>query len=379
MAVDLVGLPDVQFADTDTGRVESAVVTMYEGITNSTLYPGDPVRLFLSTLAAVIAQRNIILDFTGKQNLLRYARGAFLEHLGALLQVGRLDAAPAKTTMRFTLEAPRPAALLIPAGARVTADSITYFATDALLIIPAGAEYGDIAATCQRAGKDGNGLLPGQVNRTVDPQPFIASVANLEETSGGADIEDDESLRNRIRLKPESFTTAGSELAYIYWALTAHPDIEDVSIVSPEFMGIVNVFVLLSGGRIPGPAGPEIEAVTDVLSAYKIRPLTDFVTVFPVDEFPIDYTVEWFVTQAQSSRITQIQDGIREAVAEYEAWQTARIGRDIVPDKLVQLCQGAGAKRVVLNGLDFARLDNSIVAKFLDNPARVSFGGVEAE
>jgi phage-related baseplate assembly protein len=378
MAADLTGLPDVQFADLDTGHVESAIITMYEGLTNSTLYPGDPVRLFLSTLANIIAQRNILLDFTGKQNMLRYARGAFLEHLGALLQVERLDAVPAKTTMRFTLEAPRPTAILIPSGVRVTADSVTYFATDALLIIPAGAEYGDITATCQRTGKDWNGLLPGQITKAVDPQPFIASVENIEETSGGADIENDESLRNRIRLKPESFTTAGSELAYVYWALTAHPDIRDVAVVSPV-PGIVNVFVLLSGGRIPDAGGTEIEAVTNMLSGYKIRPLTDFVTVFPVNEFPIDYTVEWFITPAQSSRVAEIQDGIKAAVAEYEAWQTERIGRDIIPDKLIQLCQGAGAKRIVLDGLDFTRLDQTLIASFVDNPDRINFGGVENE
>jgi len=378
MSADFTGLPDVQFAELDTGRVESAIITMYEGLTNSTLYPGDPVRLFLSTLANIITQRNILLDFTGKQNLLRYARGAFLEHLGALLQVSRLDAAPAKTKMRFTLEAPRPTAVLIPAGARVTADGITYFATDALLIIPAGAEYGDIAATCLRAGKDWNGLLAGQINRMVDPQPFVASVENLEETSGGADIENDESLRNRIRLKPESFTAAGSEQAYIYWALTAHPDVTDVSVVSP-MPGIVNVFVLLSGGRIPEAGGTEIKAVTDMLSDYKVRPLTDFVTVFPVDKLPIDYTVKWFITPAQSNRVTEIQESITAAVAKYEAWQTIRIGRDVIPDRLIQLCQGAGAKRVALDGLDFAQLDKSLVAKFVDNPDRISFGGVEDE
>jgi hypothetical protein len=46
---------------------------------------------------------------------------------------------------------------------------------------------------------------------------------------------------------------------------------------------------------------------------------------------------------------------------------------------LIQLCQGAGAKRVVIDGLDFAQLGKSTVARFIDNPDRISFGGLEDE
>jgi hypothetical protein len=91
MTFDINSLPDVQFADLDTATVQSAIITYYEGLTLSVLYPGDPVRLFLSTLAAVIAQRNVLLDFTGKMNLLRYATGAYLDQIAAMYDVQRLQ------------------------------------------------------------------------------------------------------------------------------------------------------------------------------------------------------------------------------------------------------------------------------------------------
>ena len=289
MALDLTGLPDVRFVDTDTAKVESAILTLWEGITNSVLFQGSPERLFLSTLAYIIAQRNVLLDYTGKQNMLRYAEKEFLDHLGAWLGVERLPASPALTVARFTLQEPRPNAVLIPAGTRITADGVTYFATDGLLVIPAGAEYADIAATCQKSGKEWNGIAPGDINKMVDPQPFVKSVENLYETSGGADTEDDESLRYRINLKPESFSTAGPELAYVYWTLSAHPDISDASVISP-LPGVVNVFALLNGGRIPDIEGPEIKAIENILiTDNKIRPFTDFVTILPVDAHEIDY------------------------------------------------------------------------------------------
>lgn len=377
-SVDLTGLPEVQFCELDTAKIESAMITTYEAVANTVLYPGDPVRLWITTQAAYVAQLHIIIDYTGKQNLLRYAEGAYLEHLGALLQVGRQDAKAAKTVVRFTLQTAQPAALIIPAGVRVTADGKIYFATDALCIVPAGSLTADIAATCQIDGTDGNGLLAGQINKLVDPQAYVAKVENTTTTSGGADVESDDSLRNRIRLQPESFTTAGSTLSYVFWALSAHQDVADVSVVSPV-PGTVNVLVLLSGGRVPEVGGAELEAVTNAVSAEKRRPLTDQVSVMPVAVETVDYTVTWFITEAQSSRVAEIQDGIAAAVAEYEAWQTVKIGRDINPDKLVRLCVGAGAKRVELDGLAFTPLDGTQVTQIAERADRIRFGGIEGE
>ena len=67
---ELFGLPNVQFAELDTAKIEANIIKVYEGIQNTTLFPGDPVRLFLSTLAAVIGQLYVTIDYTGKQNLM---------------------------------------------------------------------------------------------------------------------------------------------------------------------------------------------------------------------------------------------------------------------------------------------------------------------
>ena len=51
-------MKDILFADTDSASVEKAVLTAYEQISATTLYPGDPVRLFLEALAYTIALQN---------------------------------------------------------------------------------------------------------------------------------------------------------------------------------------------------------------------------------------------------------------------------------------------------------------------------------
>jgi phage-related baseplate assembly protein len=58
-------------------------------------------------------------------------------------------------------------------------------------------------------------------------------VTNLAASSGGSEQEDNDRLRERIKLAPESFTNAGSRMAYRFHAMQAHPNIVDVAVLSP--------------------------------------------------------------------------------------------------------------------------------------------------
>jgi len=371
-------LPDAVFLEMNTAEVEKSVITFYEGITNTTLYPADPVRLFLGTLAVIIAQQNAELDYKNKMNLLRYSKGVFLDHLGAFLHVFRLDEFPTKTTLKFSLQEARNVNTTIPQGTRATADGKIFFATDSILIIPAGELCGKIAATSLTYGIEGNGIAIGEISKLVDLVPGITAVENTELTTGGSNVEDDESFRQRIHLAPAMFSTAGSTLSYEYWALTAHGNISDVSVVSPLPV-VINVFVMLKGGVIPDADGAEIKAVVEILNEKQHRPLSDFVAVYPINHEPVDYSIEWFITSSQATQFNEINERVKEAVKNYEAWQVERAGRDIVPDRLIKMCLEAGAKRVVLDNLYFTHIDKSSVANFIENPDRIIFGGVESE
>ena len=46
-------MSEILFADVDPASVEASVLTAYEQIANTTLYPGDPVRLFLESVAYI--------------------------------------------------------------------------------------------------------------------------------------------------------------------------------------------------------------------------------------------------------------------------------------------------------------------------------------
>ena len=108
----LSNLPDINFVDIDAATIEAEIINEYETITGRTLQRGDPVRLFLLTITNIIILLLNRLNKTGKQNLLRYAEGDNLDHLGALLGVERIEASAAKVSfasrccsMRFLLSA----------------------------------------------------------------------------------------------------------------------------------------------------------------------------------------------------------------------------------------------------------------------------------
>jgi phage-related baseplate assembly protein len=376
---NLFGLSDITFASKDAAEIKRDIITKFEAAffdatgERLTLYPSDPRQLFLSTIADVIVLQRNIIDYAVKQNMLAFADGIPLEHLGLPMSVARLPAQRAGAVIRFTLSVPQSGIMIIPSGIRVTpGGGNLYFATDDNLEIPAGELTGDVHATALEPGESANGFLPGQINRLVDPLPYIQSIANITTSEGGADIEGDENLRERIHLAPESFSNAGSKGAYIFWARTATQLIVDVGVYSPE-PGVVNIFPLLEDGGIPGQE--ILDAVAAACNADTIRPMTDLVYVLPPQPVEFDLRVTWYLERSNATRIIDISSRVNHAVWSWLVWQRSKLGRDINLSELISQVVQAGAKRVVVESPDFRVLEFNEVA--IAASESVIYGGIE--
>ncbi|MDF2419135.1 baseplate J family protein [Acinetobacter beijerinckii] len=111
-------------------------------------------------------------------------------------------------------------------------------------------------------------------NTTVPPTPAV--------------MESDASLRQRVQLAPEGYTTAGSEGSYIFHAKNADVRIKDVEPVSPD-PGIAAIYILSNEGD--GSASEELILNVDkALNKRIIRPLTDELHVYSANI--IQYRVE---------------------------------------------------------------------------------------
>lgn len=370
-------LAPVTFADADPGLILARLIKKYEADSGKTIYPGDPERLLLNSVAYELSVAYGLLDFTGKQNLLAYTVKAFEDQVGAFHSVERLPAAPARVMQRFYAEPGLNFSVPVPAGIRVTPDGQIYFKVTEAAVLPSASVSGerpfiDVMVECLDSGSAGNDFLPGQISMIVDPQPYIASTENIGASEGGKDIEDDERYRKRIYLAPGGFSTAGPAGAYEYWAYTASQAISDVKVISPKPC-FIEVYPLLDDGRLPDEA--LLQLVADTLAPRDRRPMGDWVYVLPPET--VSYSVDgvYYARRSDAGKIESIQAAVESAAADYTAWQRAKIGRDIVPDELYRKVLEAGAKRLTLTGPQFTEVAENAVA--LAAGVSLVFGGFE--
>lgn len=364
---------EILFADVDSALVESALISDYEHIAGVTLYPGDPVRLFLEAVAYRMAVQNNLINLAGRQNLLAYAQGNHLDYIGMMVGTPRLGASYAQCLQGFSLKAPLDFPVSIPAGTRVTtSDGKSTFVLQENLTILAGDMQAAGTVQSLASGAAANGLVPGQINLLIDPVAYIASTANISVSLLGSDIEDDDHYRERIRQAPEAFSCAGPTGAYRYYALAAHQDISEVAIWSPV-PGTVDVRPVLKGGELP--TDEILKSVYEKLNADDVRPLTDTVTVQAPELVYYRLDLVWYLDRQSEAYLGTITGRISDAVERYRLWQREKPGRDILPLKLLSLLEQAGARRVELISPEFQALDGWQLAR--ETEVRIVYGGVE--
>ena len=332
----------------------------------------DPVRLILQAVALKLYQGYQYIDRSGKMDLLKYSSGEYLDNLAALKGLFRREATGAITTLRFTASAVRESVTPIPGGIRARDDAGNVFATDAYAEIPAGQTYVDVQATAITPGKAANGLPANSIELFVDPVPYIRSVTNIVETSGGDDREGDDDLTYRVLMYPTSYSVAGPKEAYEYWARTFRTDIADVLVYTPAPTEVVVLF-MLDGGVSPDQT--IIDALTAFLRDRGIRPLTDMVTVAAPTDVPYNIALTYYINRSDAYRAAAIDADVRQAIEEYKAWQR-KIGRDVNPSELIRRIVAAGAKRVELTKPAYAALENTQIAKFYET-GETLYGGLE--
>lgn len=364
-------LPPIDFTNKNPVDVISDAVNLFEKISNESLAAADPRRVFIQSLCSIIVQQRVIIDYAGKQNLLSYSEKDFLDHLGYYVKTERLEAQSSVTTEQFMLTAPQPSVYVVPAGSQVT-DGNFVFETMTVLQIPIGQTTGLVTVQAVDAGKQSNGLMPGQINTLVTALPYIKSVSNISVTAGGADIEDDDNYAERIHLAPERYSVAGPTGAYEYWARSANQAIKDVGIETPT-AGTVEVRVLLEGGELP--TQEILDQVSMVLSPDGVRPFTDNVLTLAPDVSEYELNVEYWISNDDLNLSVTIQDAVNKAVEEYRVWQRTKIGRDINPDELIARMKNAGAKRVSISSPVFTVVSSTEVAQ--ENSVSIVFNGGE--
>lgn len=361
---------ELQFIETDAGQVYDFILYILENGVSEELYPGDERRIFGEALVSLVVALYSTMNDSAKQATLRYARGEVLDALGEFAGVYRIEAIPATTTLRFSLKESVNQNIIVSKGTRVTSDYTRYFATTETAVLQAGTLFVEIEAESTEGGSNYNDIPEGEINVLVDLIPYIDAVSNTRVTSGGGDIEDDEDLRQRIRLAPASRSTAGPKNAYKFYAVSADATVADAYVDSPS-PGVVVITPILYGGEIPGQ--DVLDKVLAACNADDVRPLTDKVEVAAPSTQSYDIELTYYTTAANETAVVENIEGSGGSIDQYIYWQGSSLDRNINPDYLRKLIlcpedsEGnhlAGADRVVITSPEYAELAPTTVAKF---------------
>lgn len=346
---------------------------------------GSDVDICLHVMSQNVYQALAYLDSAAKMNLLKYSMEGYLDNLGALRSVARVEASPSLCIIRFTLNDIYDFDVEIPLGTGIkTQEREWIWYTDESIIIKAGELYGEVQATCDTVGELTNNIAIGEINTLVQNVPYVSHAENITDTGAGADIQGDDVFRERIFLRPTSYSVAGPEDAYQYWTLTYSAAIDHCIVMTHDHNytesfrpepGEVYIFVSLSDDS--EPTEDFLLGLEEFLDDDTKRPLTDWVhaRALQKEKFDIDFT--YFYIENTTYTAENIQDVVQDAVERYIEWQTGQLGRDINPQKLISfLLQTDVIKRV-----DVRKPEYKIVEQIPQAVGEINMenGGVEIE
>ena len=164
-----------------------------------------------------------------------------------------------------------------------------------------------------------------------------------------AAFETDEDLRARTQLAVEGLSTAGPRGAYLFHALSAHPDVLDVSISGPHDHPSVEpgsvVVAVVSRSESGVPESEILDSVAAALNADTVRPLTDTVIVRAATPLPFSVRAVLHIAPEAPSGLI-----IAEAKAELEAYiaQARRAGSVLAVSGIYGALQRTGVISVNL-------------------------------
>ena len=158
--------------------------------------------------------------------------------------------------------------------------------------------------------------------------------------------ETDDALRERVILAPESYSVAGPEGAYTYWARSADPTIMDAKATSPTPGDVVvSLLSSIADGTADDDQIDAVEAIVATVAGNAVRPLTDNVTVQSAEI--VSYTVAAALTLFAGPDPTVVLATSQAALADYIA-RAKRIGRDITRAGLLGALVVEGVQNVTL-------------------------------
>jgi phage-related baseplate assembly protein len=309
-----------------------------------TVQPAQAEMLLIEAGAHEIYLHALRVQSAAVQNLAQFATYPQLDLLAEPFGVSRLPAQPSLCIAGFVLNGGH-GDLVIPAGTRIQSDDgIATFFTVKPIPVLADVNYIQAPLVCDTPGTVGDGYAIGKIKEILDPQPYLASVTNIDITAGGSNAESDAGLRARLFLSSNAFSVAGPADAYKFLAKSASPLVLDVGINNGGG-GLVNIYPLVAGGTTPTEI---LNAVNTACSPKDKRPTSDTVSV--ISPTALNYTVD--IDLIVYGTVADPAALVSEAVAKVRAVtdrNASKLGVDAIVSQLIAAASLQGVYKVIVN------------------------------
>ena len=280
-------------------QVLSRLLTLIAGrglpITN--FHSGDPLRHLLEVTAQSVSDVERLIAALAAGGYLELSAGEWLDVQAADWGLSRQSAVTARLTLTLTAGNFGPYELQPGVLWFSAAGGLRYSSATGGTLYPNSSLSVEVIAEAPGSAYN---VPAGLINQMLTP---LVGVSVSNPASGvlvaGADRESDEALRTRARLRWSELGGGATRTAYEFWALTAHPSVDQVRVLDqhPRGQGTLDVVVWGAGGL-----GSE---VVETVNSYiqNRRPLTADVLVYSATPRSVDVNLTLYAPGADHARV----------------------------------------------------------------------------
>lgn len=316
---------------------------LHRDLTGEILPEANEKTYIYTTVAHLIETLGTAMNEECRQNFLRFALGERLDLKGEIYgeKGKRLAANKARTTIKCEISIPAPYEIIIAKGTRFIFKNYIFYTEQDYKILT-GETYVEVVAVCETAGAIEHIPIEA-IKDIVDKYELFEKCSNTTIPAGGRGRESDIEYRERLKLIPESFTSAGSARAYEYWIKKASNIVTDVFIDTPR-PNYLDIYVINGRELINSEEKAKIDAY---IKQDSIKALNDQITIKDpiISNFTlnIDY---WMYRDSKTSK-ESVEKNLNRVLTNFT--NKFNLGNSINTQDFIELCKSVeGVRRVVI-------------------------------
>lgn len=203
------------------------------------------------------------------------------------------------------------------------------------------ARYNDEAAALLLAHATGANLDHIGITYYQEARLIVTPADNTAIPPIAAVMESDADYRNRLALKPESWSTAGPRDAFKFHAISASGQVKDASVTSPQG-GTTQIYILTrTGSGIPDAT--LLATVSGAVNGETVRPLSEEVLVSAptIVNYSLDIELTLFAGATTELAVSTVASALQTF-----AEASHRLDTDIIRSAIDAAAHVAGVKKV---------------------------------